>query len=356
MSKPSITIAFDEPEIREVLRAAFEQLAPASALREAENGADNDRLWYELVRGGWLGLAAPESSSDTESLLGLHLLVLEHGYAGAPAPLCAASEMAFLAAAAGGSATTIVDDLNEGLRWVAGIPQISDDVQFDGSSMSGTVSLVSHASRAHRVLVPVGAGPATAWYAIDPDASGVQLEDVASMGKESLQTITLIAATAERVTALDGAKRENVLSLRAFFEATTIAGLIWRILDMTVSHAATRHQFGRAIGSFQAVQHKLANMTISGQALVHLTREAALMIAEHGAGSPVATASIAEAVDFARRAARTTAQDAHQTWAGAGVSIEFDLQLYTRRLKSAASRLPEADSTADDILTVRFPA
>ena len=79
------------------------------------------------------------------------------------------------------------------------------------------------------------------------------------------------------------------------------------------------------------------------------------MIGEYGIDSPQSIAAVAEAANFARRAAHLTAQEAHQIWAGAGVSLEFDLQLFTRRLKSAAYRLPEPDAVADDILSVRFP-
>ncbi|MEV8516938.1 acyl-CoA dehydrogenase [Dactylosporangium sp. NPDC051484] len=360
MTKPSIAVALDEPEIREALRGAIEQLAPPSTLRDAEGegGRANTGVWDELRRGSWLSLAAPVGGADAEALLGLHLLLVENGYAGAPAPITTFAETAyFVAASARSEDDPVVAGLLDGALWTACIPRPGDDLRLADGRLSGTVHLVAHAADAQRLIVPWQQDGRTTWRAVDLSGSrdGVELRFLPTMSQQPLFTVTLDAVESEHICALDDVSVDSVLRLRAFSESATIAGLIWRVLDMTVEHAGTRFQFGRAIGSFQAVQHKLANVTIGGQALMHLSREAALMIGEHGIGDPAAVAAVAEAVNLARRAANLAAQEAHQIWAGSGVSLEFDLQLFTRRLKSAAYRLPEPDDVAGDILSVRFP-
>jgi alkylation response protein AidB-like acyl-CoA dehydrogenase len=104
-----------------------------------------------------------------------------------------------------------------------------------------------------------------------------------------------------------------------------------KVLDMTVEYAKKRIQYGRPIGSFQAVQHYCANMMsyVDGSRLV--TYQAAWMINEGlGCAREVATAKA-----WTNEASRVVASLAHQIHGAIGFTREHDLQLYSRRAEAA---------------------
>ncbi len=123
-------------------------------------------------------------------------------------------------------------------------------------------------------------------------------------------------------TAEPGALRAAAAVLRA----TAIAGAADRLLEMTVDYANARVQFGKPIGKLQAIQQQLAVMAEQTIA----ARIAAQLGCSAGLPPPRAFAAIAKLVTS--EAAAEVARIAHATHGAIGVSEEFDLQLYTRRL------------------------
>ena len=105
--------------------------------------------------------------------------------------------------------------------------------------------------------------------------------------------------------------------------ACELVGAMRAALDLTVAHVSERQQFGRPIGSFQAVQHGLAECAVAVEGARWLTYEAAW------AGTPAAAATaLAAAVTAAARVGR----DAHQYSGALGFTTEYDLHLSTMRL------------------------
>ncbi|OBH12786.1 acyl-CoA dehydrogenase family protein [Mycobacterium sp. E1747] len=104
------------------------------------------------------------------------------------------------------------------------------------------------------------------------------------------------------------------------------------LLDMTVTYAGQRKQFGAAIGSFQAVKHHCANMTVAVEAARAALWSASLAIDE--CADPAArTRSVAAAVAFAKSAASDVASTALQVHGGIGFTWEHDLHLFLRRIR-----------------------
>jgi len=183
-------------------------------------------------------------------------------------------------------------------------------------------------------------------YVCDADIAGLLL--VEQDGK--VVAFERNAATLIRQTSVDGARRlfsvaaepgvpldidpgalELARERATFATAAVLLGLAERMLDMTVAYAKERQQFGRPIGAFQAVKHRLADSLASIELARPVVYAAAWTLARsHGdAGSAVALAKL-----FANRAADCAARQALQIHAGMGFAAEHDLHLWLKRAKA----------------------
>ena len=126
--------------------------------------------------------------------------------------------------------------------------------------------------------------------------------------------------------------------------AETLGGA-QRVLDMTVDYVKGRIQFGRAIGSFQAVQHHVADMATDVEGCRHLTYRAAWTLAR---GLPAA-ADVAAAKAWVCEASERVSALAHQCHGAIGFTREHDLQLYTRRAKANQLAFGDADHHLESV-------
>ena len=112
-----------------------------------------------------------------------------------------------------------------------------------------------------------------------------------------------------------------------------------RVLDMTVDYAKQRVQFGRPIGSFQAVQHHCANMASDVEGCRFIAAQAAWRLSE---GEP-AEQDIAIAKAWVSEAYRRICATGHQVHGAIGFTKEHNMQLYSRRAKEAELAFGDAD-------------
>ncbi|MGH2784638.1 MAG: acyl-CoA dehydrogenase family protein [Actinomycetota bacterium] len=133
---------------------------------------------------------------------------------------------------------------------------------------------------------------------------------------------------------------ERLIALARLLHAARIAGAAERMLETGVEHAKQRTQFGKPIGSFQAVAQRLADAAIALDGATLLVRKAAWVHDEtRGSGSTSWAFGVmawAKAVD----AGRAIASAVHQVMGGYGFTVEEDTQLYSRRIRSWTMRLP----------------
>jgi alkylation response protein AidB-like acyl-CoA dehydrogenase len=157
------------------------------------------------------------------------------------------------------------------------------------------------------------------------------------------ETRTTCAVTFETVSVDQGKAIRGPLQ-RALDIATValcaemVGGMQW-ILDTTVDYAKSRQQFGRAIGSFQAVQHQCADMLLMTESARSATYYAAWALGENDPAAPLAV-SIAKA--YCSDAAREVANRGVQVHGGIGFTWEHDLQLYYRRAKASETLFGDA--------------
>ena len=142
--------------------------------------------------------------------------------------------------------------------------------------------------------------------------------------------LTEVRVPATDVVSADPPQVQWLADAAAVLTAADALGVGERLLEMTVSYVKVREQFGRPLGSFQSVKHKVADMLTTLKAARAATYYAAMAL-DAGAASATAAASVAKA--FTGEGVAALAGEALQAHGGIGFTWEHDLHLYLRRAK-----------------------
>jgi 3-oxocholest-4-en-26-oyl-CoA dehydrogenase beta subunit len=132
---------------------------------------------------------------------------------------------------------------------------------------------------------------------------------------------------------------ERMLQLAAAGKCAEMVGGAQQVLEMTVEYAKQRIQFGKPIGSFQAVQHHCANMATDVEGSRFITYEAAWMLSEN----MPCTKEVAMAKAWVSDAYRRVVSLGHQVHGGIGFTKDHDMQLYFRRAKAGEVLFGDGD-------------
>ncbi|HYN84367.1 MAG TPA: acyl-CoA dehydrogenase family protein [Pyrinomonadaceae bacterium] len=329
-------------------------------LMETETAHD-DELWREFAEQGWTGLVVPEEHGG----LGLGLVELaavaeEMGRACVPGPflstLTAAALVAragsdaqrakYLEAVAAGESKATVALLEDEAEWDADAVRLeaARDPQGD-FTLTGRKLFVGDAGAADLIVCVARDGERLALLPVERGARGLSVRPTPSMdATRKLYEVTFDntrVAAAEALGA-DGDARgalEGALQVATVALCAEMVGAMQWVLDATVEYAKTRQQFGRTIGSFQAVQHMCADMLLMTESARSAAYYAAWALTENDPAAPVAV-SVAKA--YCSDAFREVANRGVQVHGGIGFTWEHDLQLYYKRSKSSETLLGDA--------------
>lgn len=299
---------------RELAAAARRYLSDTYPVERVAAMADGDGVdagaWPELMRQGWL--------DPDLGMVELGLLCVESGYALHPTPWWT---------------TVALTGLTEPATLVTGAITLAD------GRLSGTASLVPDAGSAKTFIVETSGG---AQFAVD--RSRVQVRECPSLDRLRRMYEVDLAEAPGTPYHSDARKRSAALL------ACEAVGVAARALDLAVDYAKTREQFGRPIGSFQAVAHQLAQGYVELELARTLAYRAAWQVGNGEQSHDVACAVIA-----GRHAAVTCCEIAIQTLGGMGVTWEHPLHHWYRRalwLDSFALGGPDPHATvAEAVLT-----
>ncbi|MET7689019.1 acyl-CoA dehydrogenase family protein [Streptomyces sp. NPDC005483] len=204
-----------------------------------------------------------------------------------------------------------------------------------GWRISGRKSFVIDGTTADLILVVARTVAGPTFFAVDRTVPGVTAEAMETLDASRAMarlTFDAVPATVVGAEGAGGRIMADVLDIASVGLAAEQSGGARRCLEMSAEYARTRHQFGRPIGSFQAVKHKCADMLVQTELAEAASREAALLAAEGSAGFPVASAvahaSCSKAYMFA-------AMENIQIHGGIGFTWEHPAHLYFRRAKSS---------------------
>jgi alkylation response protein AidB-like acyl-CoA dehydrogenase len=333
--------------LREVVARALRETSPPRAVREqmaSERGYD-PAVWRELCgEVGLAGIHVPEAYGGTgggaielgivAEEMGRHLYcgpffssAVMAGYA----LLVAADEThrrALLPGIAAGStlATLVLDDLDDPAR-VGGSIAATADV-----ALHGTAAIVLDAHVADLLLVVARAASGLVLCAVERASPGVRVEPLQALDQtRKLARLTFDGAAAERLGDLRRQDLERMWDRICVALAHEIIGGAQHLFDSTVEYTKVRYQFGRPIGSFQALKHRCADLLVELELARAATHHAARCL-DAGDSEPWA-ASMAKAM--ASDVYVQAAKEGIQLRGGIGFTWEDDTHLWFKRAKSS---------------------
>jgi alkylation response protein AidB-like acyl-CoA dehydrogenase len=321
---------------------------PLAARRALEDERAPDRLWSLGSELGWPGLALPEEHGGSgQGLVELALVATELGRAVARTPFVPTALVGAAVARGGdaglqgevlpllaaGSATGSWALAEPGGAWNPASIHLRAAADGADVLISGRASLVQDADEARWLLVTAQLDGRPATFLVDADSPGVSARRQVVLDiTRAFSSVTFdeVRVPNARRLDLDGEALRTLFDEAAVLTAADALGAGEQLLAMTVDYVKVRQQFGRPIGSFQAIKHKCATMRMQLLGCYSSVYYAAAALA---AGSPDAAAAAAAAKAFAAEEMSDLAGESLQAHGGIGFTWEHDLHLYLRRIK-----------------------
>ena len=351
--------------LRNSSREFLEAECPVSYVRDMEQDERgySPEFWSSMAEMGWLGLAFPaDFGGEGLGFVELSILLEEMGGALLPGPYFSTVVMAGVALAEAGTE----EQKNEYLARIARGQLIATMALTEPSGLweprgieanarrtdggyviNGTKLYVPNAHVSDYVIVAARTGDGetdVSLFIVPSNADGLKQSLLTTIASDRQSELTFDDVTVDE-TALLGEFNggwdtvATVLKWGAAGKCAEMLGGAQRVLDMTVRYAKERMQFGRAIGSFQAVQHHVADMAADVDGCRYITYQAAWTLAQ---GLP-ADREVSMAKAWVSEAYQRVCALAHQSHGAVGFTKEYDLQLYSRRAKAAELMFGDAD-------------
>ena len=341
------SLSEEQQEVRNLARKILEDRCTHERLKQVEASAEGVdlELWRELARANLLGVGLPEAFGGSD--LGFFttcLLLEEIGRAVAPVPALATLVMAALPIARFGSQA-------QQQRWLPGVvsgevilsaglleagseeparPATAFRAVSGGFLLDGVKLCVPAAHLAQRVLVPArGADGQVGAFLVDPKAPGVLLEPQRTTNRERHFQLTLSSARVGEEDRLGGLAQGAGI-VEWIVERATAAGCALqlgvsdRALRMTATYAASRVQFERPIGSFQAVHTRAADAFIDVEAMRLTSWLAAWRLSQELPASD----EVAVAKYWAAEGGQFVGYAAQHLHGGIGIDVDYPLHRY----------------------------
>ncbi len=329
------------------------------ALVETDTAHD-DNLWQAIADQGWTGLSVPEEHGGLGlGLVELAVVVEEMGRACLPGAFISTLAAAALIERAGsaeqrakyleliatGELKATIAFLEEGANWDADAVKLKATRNGGNFSLTGRKLFVPDAGIADLLICVARDGDSLALLPVERGAEGVIIKPMPSMdGTRKIYEVSFESAAVAGADAL-GADGDARGALGGALEVATAAlcaemvgGMQW-MLDTTVEYAKTRQQFGRPIGSFQAVQHQCADMLLMTESARSAAYYAAYALTVN---DPAASLAVSIAKAYCSDAYREVGNRGVQVHGGIGFTWEHDLQLYYKRSKASETLFGDA--------------
>lgn len=302
----------------ETAMRVFGATSSFDAVQEAQAKRWAPDLWNAVAEIGLPWISVPEEAGGVGGTLSEAVSVLiVAGRHAAPIPLAETGLLAgWLLSSAG---------LHVGDGPLSVVPGRSEDsLHFVGGRLSGIAHRVPWAESVERIVALVDGYV----VAVSPSAGAIQQNS--NLAGEPRDTVSFESAEVlDAVMAPNGVDPATMRLRGALSRAALMAGALGAMTDLTVQYTGERKQFGKVIGTFQAVQ-ALVVRCAEEAALVDLAVQVAAREVEHGAGQ----FETASAKLLADDAARVAVSAAHQSHGAMGMTQEYPLHQLTRRLWS----------------------
>jgi len=335
-------------------------------MMEDEQGYSPE-LWKKMADLGWLGLVFPEDYDGVGStFLDLAVLLEEMGRALVPGPFVSTVVLAglpimaagneeqkkkYLAGIASGEMIMTLAFLEASGSLEASGVTVKATPSGDNFVINGTKLFVPNANVANNIIC-VARTKDTAnkedgitLFLVDNASAGIKTEVLKTMTGEKLCEVVFDNVSVPKGNILGELDKGWPIMKQLMYQAA-IAECAWMIggarwaLETAVEYAKERVQFGVPIGSFQAIQHKCANMAVEVEGATSITYYAAWAVSENDPGIPLA-ASMAKA--WCSDVYKHVAADGIQIHGGIGFTWDHDMHLYFKRAKASEVAFGDGD-------------
>jgi alkylation response protein AidB-like acyl-CoA dehydrogenase len=344
----------EQEELRKTVRSFLENKSSEEAVREqmeTDNGFD-PAVWSQMgEQMGLQGLSIPEEFGGSGyGFVELGIVLEEMGRALLCAPFFSTAVLAantllqsgddaakqkYLPAIASGETVATLAYVEPSGKWDESGITMQATKSDGGFTLSGTKSFVLDGHTAGLIIVAAKTDSGTSLFAVDGDASGLTKTNLSTMDQTRKQAKLDFDNTPAELIGEEGkgwGTLETVLDLAAVALAAEQVGGAQKVLEMAVDYAKVRVQFGRPIGSFQAIKHKCADMLLEVESAKSAAYYGMWCASEMNDELP-STASLAKA--YCSEAYFHAAAENIQIHGGIGFTWEHPAHLYFKRAKSS---------------------
>ncbi len=344
----------EQEELRRSVRRFLEDKSPEVEVRRLMDTTEgyDPAVWKQMAEQlGLQGLIIPEEFGGSGySYVELIVVLEEMGRALLCAPYFSSVALAanlllasgddaakkeFLPGIASGTTIATVALAEPSGRWDEGGVTLEASGSGDAFTVSGEKLYVLDGHTADLILVAARTGAGVSVLAVERGAPGLTATPLSTMDQTRKQARLEFASTPARLVGNDGAgwsAISRMLDLAAVALAAEQVGGAQRVLEMSVEYAKVRVQFGRPIGSFQAIKHKCADMLLEVESAKSAAYYAGWAVAEDSDEVPV-VASLAKS--YCSEAYFHAAAENIQIHGGIGFTWEHPAHLYFKRAKSS---------------------
>lgn len=375
-----LVLTEEQEMLRGSARGFLDEKAPVSALRklrdtESSDGFDRG-LWKEMAEMGWAGILVEEEYSGADfGFVGAGVLAEEMGRTLTASPFLSTSVLAATALKKLGSEAQKQENLpniaagkalyalavDEHRKHGPVKTAMKAEKHGNGFKLSGDKTFVADGHVADKIIVAArsagapGEQDGLTLFLIDAKSKGIEVERTQMVDSRNAARIKFdgVEATGDDVLGeVDGGYMalEGVLNAGRAGLAAEMSGSAQQAFEMTVSYLKERKQFGTEIGTFQALQHRAAHLYSE----IELAKSAVLkalqdLDAHYGMAGPICSLAKAKAGEVAKLAS----QEAVQMHGGIGMTDEFDIGFYMKRIRVAQEMFGDAAFHADRLAQMR---
>lgn len=358
----------EQEMLKNFARDFLEKECPEKYVRDMEEDERgySPEVWKKMADQGWQGLIIPEAYGGAGlRFLDLIVLLEEFGRALVPGPfiptvvlgaiplLEAGSEeqkQEYLPRIASGDLIMTMAFTEPSARFDADGVETTARKEGDGYVISGTKLFVPDANVADLLIVvarqPDSKGEqGVSLLLVDPKSQGVAIQQLKTIASDKQCEVKLenVRVPAKNLLGQEGQGwqvMKSVLRQATVAECAYLVGLAQMDFEISVNYAKERVQFGRPIGSFQAIQHKAADMVTDVDGARFIMYRAAWSVAE---GEPDADTNVHMAKAWCSEATRRVVAHGQQIHGGIGFTKDYKIQLYFRRQKRSELMWGDAD-------------
>jgi alkylation response protein AidB-like acyl-CoA dehydrogenase len=376
----ALVLTEEQSMLRDSARGLISDKAPVSHLRQLRDSNDatgfSRELWKTFAEMGFAGLLVPEEFGGSElGSVEAGIVMEEIGRALMPSPFLSTAVLAVSALWRGGNATQKSEYLpqlsagsllaalavDEGAKHRPLQTSLQAVRSGNGFRLNGAKSFVVDGHTADLLIVAArtagGAGESAGltMFLVTPKSKGLEIERTAMVDSHNAARITFDNVEVDADSVLGEVDQgfallEAVLNIGRGAVASEMVGLSEEVFGRTVAYLKERKQFGKAIGEFQALQHRAAQLYIE----IEITRAAVLKAQQTLDADPTkAVAAVAVAKARAGATATRAVQEGVQMHGGMGMTDQFDIGFFMKRARVCEELFGDANYHADQLARMR---